>query len=243
MSSRRCETPCMRALVWFLSRKFPKLMRSLIRRSAMNSLPVGYPVDVHFKPRYNPWDQRVCLDADGDLFGAISSGRVEVVTDHIDHVDATGIALKSGQHLDADIIVTATGLQLQALGWCIDQPRRRGDQAAGPVRLQGAHARRGPQPGVVRRLHQRVVDAARRHDRRAGVKAAVLHELSRLHTRLSASRQRADDREVLPGTSRPATCCAPRTHCPSRAPSGPGTSGRTTSPTPSTTASTASTSR
>ena len=71
---------------------------------------------MHFKPRYNPWDQRLCLDADGDLFAAISSGRVEVVTDHIDHIDATGIALKSGQHLDADIIVTATGLQLQALG-------------------------------------------------------------------------------------------------------------------------------
>ena len=102
--------------VWFVSRKFPKLMRSLLRRGAMTNLPVGYPVDVHFKPRYNPWDQRVCLDADGDLFAAISSGRVDVVTDHIDHIDATGIALKSGQHLDADIIVTATGLQLQALG-------------------------------------------------------------------------------------------------------------------------------
>jgi cation diffusion facilitator CzcD-associated flavoprotein CzcO len=102
--------------VWFVSRKFPKLMRSLLRRGAMTNLPVGYPVDVHFKPRYNPWDQRVCLDADGDLFEAISSGRVDVVTDHIDHIDATGIALKSGQHLDADIIVTATGIELLFIG-------------------------------------------------------------------------------------------------------------------------------
>ena len=82
----------------------------------MAALPAGYPVDVHFKPSYNPWDQRLCLDADGDLFAAITSGRVDVVTDTIDHVDATGITLTSGAHLDADIIVTATGLRLQALG-------------------------------------------------------------------------------------------------------------------------------
>jgi cation diffusion facilitator CzcD-associated flavoprotein CzcO len=58
----------------------------------------------------------LCLDADAELFTAISEGRAEIVTDHIDHIDATGIALKSGQYLDADVIVTATGLQLQALG-------------------------------------------------------------------------------------------------------------------------------
>ena len=107
----------------------------------------------------------MCLIPDADLYDAISDGRAEVVTDHIDHFDATGIALKSGQHLDADIIVTATGLQLQALGGRGDQPRRRRDQAAGPLRLQGAHARGSAEPVLVRRLHQRVVDAARRHDR------------------------------------------------------------------------------
>ncbi|HEX5142535.1 MAG TPA: NAD(P)/FAD-dependent oxidoreductase [Mycobacterium sp.] len=102
--------------VWFVSRKRPNLMRSMLRRSAVTNLPEGYPVDVHFKPRYNPWDQRVCLDADGDLFAAISSGRVEVVTDTIDHIDATGIRLSSGNRVEADIIATATGLQLHALG-------------------------------------------------------------------------------------------------------------------------------
>ena len=91
----------------------------MIRRKAVANLPAGYPVDVHFHPRYNPWDQRICLDADADLFTAISAGRAEIVTDHIDHVDETGIALKSGQHIDADIIVTATGLQLQALGGAV----------------------------------------------------------------------------------------------------------------------------
>jgi cation diffusion facilitator CzcD-associated flavoprotein CzcO len=104
------------AVLWFVSRKTPGLVKWLLRRTAINNLPDGYDVDTHFKPRYNPWDQRMCLIPDADLYTAITAGRAEVVTDHIDHVDATGIALKSGGHLDADIIVTATGLQLEALG-------------------------------------------------------------------------------------------------------------------------------
>ncbi|GAY14563.1 NAD(P)/FAD-dependent oxidoreductase [Mycobacterium sp. shizuoka-1] len=104
------------SIVWFIARTAPGLARKIIRAQNAKELPPGYPVDVHFKPRYNVWDQRLCLVADGDLFEAISSGRAEVVTDHIDHFDPTGIMLKSGQHLDADIVVTATGLQLQALG-------------------------------------------------------------------------------------------------------------------------------
>lgn len=103
-------------LTYALSRKAPKLVRSVIRTAAKRNLPEGYPVDVHFKPKYNPWDQRMCLILDNDLFDAISDGRAEVVTDHIDHIDASGIALRSGKHIDADVIVTATGIQLQALG-------------------------------------------------------------------------------------------------------------------------------
>jgi cation diffusion facilitator CzcD-associated flavoprotein CzcO len=104
------------SMVWFLARTVPGVARKIIRAQNASRLPAGYPVDVHFKPRYNVWDQRLCLVADGDLFEAISAGRAEVVTDHIDHFDDTGVTLKSGQHLEADIIVTATGLQLQALG-------------------------------------------------------------------------------------------------------------------------------
>ncbi len=104
------------ALIWFLARKTPGFVKWLLRRQAINNLPEGYPVDTHFKPNYKPWDQRLCLMTDGDLYAAINDGRAEIVTDHIDHFDATGIALKSGAHLDADVIVTATGLQLQALG-------------------------------------------------------------------------------------------------------------------------------
>jgi cation diffusion facilitator CzcD-associated flavoprotein CzcO len=103
-------------LQYFMCRKLPKAARWLIRNRTIAALPTGYDVDVHFKPRYDPWDQRMCLVLDGDIFEHISDGRVEVVTDHVDHVDATGITLASGRHLDADVIVTATGLQLQALG-------------------------------------------------------------------------------------------------------------------------------
>ena len=103
-------------VIWLLARTTPGFVKWWIRQIAVHYLPKGYDVDTHFKPRYNPWDQRLCLIPDADLYVAIGDGRAEVVTDHIDHFDSTGIALKSGEHLDADVIVTATGLQLQALG-------------------------------------------------------------------------------------------------------------------------------
>src|SRR5581483_138249 len=104
------------AMGWFLARKTPTFMKWMFRRMQARRLPDGYDIDTHFTPPYQPWDQRICLAADGDIYDAIKAGRVEMVTDHIDHFDATGIALTSGRHLDADIVVTATGLQLQALG-------------------------------------------------------------------------------------------------------------------------------
>ena len=103
-------------VTYALSRKAPRLVRSFIRGAAKRNLPPGYPVDVHFKPRYNPWDQRMCLILDNDLFEAIGDGQLDVVTDQIDHFDATGIVLRSGERIDADVIITATGIQLQALG-------------------------------------------------------------------------------------------------------------------------------
>ena len=103
-------------VIWVLSRGLPSGMKKVVRWQNTKMLPAGYPVDRDFKPRYNPWDQRMCLVADGDVFEEINNGRLEVVTDHIDHFDQTGIALKSGRHLDADIVVKATGLNLLALG-------------------------------------------------------------------------------------------------------------------------------
>lgn len=99
-----------------LLRAFPRLGRAGIRSINKKYLPKGYDVDTHFNPPYNPWDQRLCLAPDGDLFAALSGGGAEIVTDRITRFTKSGIALESGQHLDADVIVTATGFNLRFLG-------------------------------------------------------------------------------------------------------------------------------
>ncbi|GAA2194232.1 NAD(P)/FAD-dependent oxidoreductase [Streptomyces bangladeshensis] len=98
------------------SRRMPKLMRRLLIANVRRQLPRHFDVDTHFTPRYAPWDQRLCVVPDGDLFKAISAGRASVVTDHIDRFTKTGILLKSGQELTADIAVTATGLTMSPFG-------------------------------------------------------------------------------------------------------------------------------
>ncbi len=98
------------------SRRRPDTMKKLLRRWVEQQLPPGYDVDTHFNPRYNPWDQRLCLVPDGDLFTAIGEGRATVVTDQVDRFTPDGIRLASGHELKADLIVTATGLNLLALG-------------------------------------------------------------------------------------------------------------------------------
>jgi monooxygenase len=99
-----------------LSRRRPELMKSLLRKGVEKALPAGYDVDKHFSPRYDPWDQRLCLVPDGDLFEAISAGRAEIVTDQVETFTETGVKLQSGAELEADLIVTATGLNLLFLG-------------------------------------------------------------------------------------------------------------------------------
>ncbi len=99
-----------------MSRKFPKFMRKTLMTMAQRRLPVGYDVEKHFGPRYNPWDERLCLAPDGDLFRTIRERKADVVTDTIDRFTKTGIRLRSGEELPADIIVTATGLNLQLFG-------------------------------------------------------------------------------------------------------------------------------
>ena len=103
-------------LIFQLSRKAPDLIKKLIRAGVVAQLPKGYDVDKHFKPTYNPWDQRMCLVPDADLFRAIRKGKASVVTDHIETFTEKGIKLKSGEELEADLIVTATGLDLLAAG-------------------------------------------------------------------------------------------------------------------------------
>lgn len=99
-----------------LSRRRPQVMKTLVRKGLEKRLPAGYDIDTHFKPSYDPWDQRLCLVPNGDLFEAISDGRASVVTDHIDTFTEKGLRLASGAELEADLVVTATGLNLLALG-------------------------------------------------------------------------------------------------------------------------------
>ena len=99
-----------------LARRKPAKVRRAILDAARASLPAGYEVETHFGPRYDPWDQRVCLIPDGDLFVAIGAGRLSIATGEIETFTAEGIRMVSGAELRADIVVTATGLVLRLMG-------------------------------------------------------------------------------------------------------------------------------
>jgi monooxygenase len=99
-----------------LSRRRPDLVKRVLRKRVSAELPAGYDVDRHFSPRYDPWDQRLCVVTDGDLFAGIRDGSIDVVTDHVDRFTESGIRLRSGDELTADVVVTATGLDLLFLG-------------------------------------------------------------------------------------------------------------------------------
>jgi monooxygenase len=103
-------------LFFWLCRHRPELVKKMIRKGLRLELGPDYDLNTHFSPRYKPWDQRMCLVPNGDLFKAILKGSASVVTDHIDSFTENGIKLKSGAELEADLIVTATGLNLMLLG-------------------------------------------------------------------------------------------------------------------------------
>ncbi|WP_310496816.1 NAD(P)/FAD-dependent oxidoreductase [Sandarakinorhabdus sp.] len=122
--------------MWFYgqTRKNPERVQQNLLGRLEKLLPKGYDMARHFNPKYNPWDQRLCLVPDADLFDAISSGKADVVTDTITGFEPEGIRLTSGALLEADIIVAATGLKLEALGGMavtVDgEPRRTADSLA-----------------------------------------------------------------------------------------------------------------
>ena len=145
-------------LVYRKTRTQPEKIKEFLIGGVRAGLGPDYDVATHFTPTYNPWDQRLCLIPDGDLFKAIRSGKASVVTDHIDTFTETGIRLQSGEELEADIIVTATGLNLVTLG----EMGLRGGRRAGRLRpdldLQGSRLLRRAQPRVIVRVRQRLVD-------------------------------------------------------------------------------------
>ena len=112
----RWKNVAMVTMSFQLSRRWPKFMKRVFMKGVERSLPPGFDVRTHFRPRYNPWQQRLCLVPDGDLFQAIKGGGVTVVTDSIETFTETGIRLDSGAELEADVIVTATGLNMLAAG-------------------------------------------------------------------------------------------------------------------------------
>jgi len=112
----RWKNVMLSSMIFQLSRRQPELMKKVIRRTVAKQLPADYAVDTHFSPTYQPWDQRLCLVPDGDLFRAIRTGKATVVTDRIRTFTEGGVLLESGTELPADVIVTATGLNVLLLG-------------------------------------------------------------------------------------------------------------------------------
>lgn len=112
----RWKNIALQSALYRVSRRKPDLVRKVVRKTNVAHLPPGYAVDTHFRPAYDPWDQRMCLVPDGDLFAAIRDGAASVVTDRIVSFTETGLELASGERLEADVVVTATGLNLQLFG-------------------------------------------------------------------------------------------------------------------------------
>jgi cation diffusion facilitator CzcD-associated flavoprotein CzcO len=104
------------SLVFWFCRRYPDRAKQIIRRVAERALPFDFDFDRHLSPRYNPWEQRPCALRDGDLYEAIVDGRVDIATDTIESFTESGLRLSSGAQLEAEVIVTATGFNLQFLG-------------------------------------------------------------------------------------------------------------------------------
>jgi cation diffusion facilitator CzcD-associated flavoprotein CzcO len=112
----RKKNTALQQMLYKRMRKNPEKAKGFLVEQVGKALGAEYDVGTHFTPAYAPWDQRLCLVPNGDLFEAIKNGSASVATDHIDAFTETGIALASGEHLDADIIITATGLDMVTLG-------------------------------------------------------------------------------------------------------------------------------
>ncbi len=112
----RAKNAGMQMLTYALSRRRPEFVRGALRRAAAAQLPDDFDLDTHLSPRYDPWDQRLCVSPDGDLFAAVRAGRAEIVTDAVRRLTPGGVLLASGRELAADVVVTATGLELLVAG-------------------------------------------------------------------------------------------------------------------------------
>ena len=212
-----------------VSRRYPQQVKRFLRRGLERELPAGYDIDTHFTPRYNPWDQRFCAVPDGDLFKAIRGGAVSVVTDTIERFTSTGILLTSGQELPADIVVTATGLELLFLGGIALTVDARSSRSGVPPHLQGHDDRGRSQLGRGHRLHERLVDTQVRSHLPVRLPSAQLHAQPRSDpVRAPQHRSLGDAPAARCWGSPRATSSARRTCCPSKAHDNPGECTRAT---------------
>ena len=163
-----------------LARKRPARFKAMVIGGVQKALGPDYDVATHFTPTYNPWDQRLCLVPDADLFHAIRSGSASVATDTIETFTETGLRLKSGRQLDADVVVTATGLKLILLSGITVTVDGCAGQFVEIHELQGHDVQRRAQPGRRFRVHQRVLDSEGGPHQRVCLPPADPHGPSRL---------------------------------------------------------------
>ena len=112
----RARNTLFQEVLFKLAQSFPRAAKRFFIDGVRRQLDKDFNIDKHFTPKYFPWDQRLCLVPDSDLYEAINSGRANVVTEHIKRFTENGIELENGDHLDADIVVSATGLKLLVMG-------------------------------------------------------------------------------------------------------------------------------
>lgn len=112
----RFQNQAKSSFFFYMCRWFPNMMRKILRFAVKRQLPPNIPLDPHFSPNYKPWDQRICMVPDGDMFRSMREGKASIATGVIDKITANTIRLQSGQEIEADIIVQATGLKLMMLG-------------------------------------------------------------------------------------------------------------------------------
>ena len=217
-------------MVYDQTRTAPEKVKKKLLDLVRKALPADYDIETHFTPSYDPWDQRLCLLPNGDLFEAIRNGKASVVTDQIDRFSETGIQLQSGEKLETDVVVTATGLNLKLLGGAQFSVDGRADRFRRDRQLQGDDVLRRAQPGADVRLHQRLLDAPRRPERGVHLPRPQPHGRTRRRASahpVSAPRTPTCRRGTGFRISPRATCSAKCTSSRSRAIANPGSTRRT----------------
>ena len=176
------------------ARKKPDAFKSLVRKALLKQLPRDYPVDLHFKPSYNPWDQRLCLVPDADLFAAIRHGKVEVVTDRIDSFTEDGLKLHSGREIEADIVVAATGLKLQLLSDIVFEIDGRRQDLSGRMTYKGMMF--GDVPNLSYSFGYTNASWTLKADLTSAYLARLLNHMERIGSRIAVPRSEEDVKEV-----------------------------------------------